>query len=139
MSFKLSVTDRGGYLFFTITGENSRETVAAYMGEVIAACEKYDCFRILIHEDLSGPRLEAMDVFNLTSEGAMRVLGRFEAVAYVDEEMGAMADFAESVAVNRGMPIRFFSNLVDAERWIESRIEGEAEQYVFWDGGDRKS
>ena len=139
MSFNLSVSDRGGYLFFTITGTNSRETVNEYSNEVISTCEKYDCFRVLIHEKLSGPRLEAMDVFNLASEGAMRVLGRFEAVAYVDEEMGAMADFAESVAVNRGMPVRFFSNVEDAERWIESRIEGEAEQYVFWSGGDRRS
>jgi hypothetical protein len=139
MSFELSISDRGEYLFFTVTGENSVETVFNYMKEVMAACEKHDCYRILIHENLSGPRLEAMAVFNVASEGAMQLLGRLEAVAYVDEAMGAMADFAESVAVNRGMPIAFFSTIEDAERWIESRIEGEAEQYIFWDGGDRES
>ena len=139
MSFKLNVERRDDYLHFTVTGINARETVSNYMKEVIAACEKHDCYRVLIHEKLTGPRLEAMDVFNLASEGAMRLLGRFEAVAYVDEEMGAMGDFAESVAVNRGMPIAFFSNIEDAERWIKSRTEGEAEQYIFWDGGDRGS
>jgi hypothetical protein len=137
MSFKLSVDDRGEYLFFTVTGENTRENVSGYMREVMATCEKRDCFRALIHEKLTGPRLEAMDVFNLTSEGAMRVLGRFEAIAYVDEQMGEMGDFAESVAVNRGLPLAFFSNVAEAEQWIESRTEGEAEQYIFWDGGDR--
>lgn len=137
MTFELNVDHRGEYLHFTVTGINSRETVFNYMKEVLAACEKHDCYRALIHEKLSGPRLEAMDVFNLASEGAMRLLGRFEAIAYVDEEMGEMGDFAESVAVNRGMPIAFFSNLEDAERWIGSRTEGESEQYIFWDGGDR--
>ena len=139
MTFKLNVDNRGDYLFFTVTGTNTSETVSGYMAEVVAACEKHDCFRILIHEKLEGPRLEAMDVFNLASEGAMRVLGRFEAIAYVDEQMGSMGDFAESVAVNRGMPLAFFPNVRDAEKWIESRTEGEAEQYIFWDGGDRKT
>ena len=34
----------------------------------------------------------------------MDAMGIFEAMAYVDPQMGQMAEFAETVAVNRGMP-----------------------------------
>jgi hypothetical protein len=139
MSYKFSVEDRGDYLYVEVTGENSRETVLNYMQEVLTAAEKHDCFRVLINERLTGPRLEAMDVYNLASEGAMRVLGRFEAIAYVDEAMGDMGDFVESVSVNRGMPLAFFSNVEDAREWIQSRTEGPDEQYHFWDGGKKVS
>lgn len=137
MSYKHSVENRGDYLYIEVTGENSRETVMNYMQDVLTAAEKHDCFRVLINERLTGARLEAMDVYNLASEGAMRLLGRFEAIAYVDEEMGDMGDFVESVAVNRGMPLAFFSNVEDARVWIQSRIEGSDEQYHFWDGGKK--
>ncbi len=135
MSYQLSIEDRGNYLYFDVTGTNSRETVLSYMQDVLAAAEKHDCFRVLIHEKLTGPRLEAMEVFTLASEGAMRLLGKFESIAYVEEEMGEMGDFVESVAVNRGMPLAFFSNVEDAREWIQNRIEGTDEQYMFWDGG----
>ncbi len=136
MSYKLTVENRGDYLYMEVTGTNSRETVLNYMQDVLVAAEKHDCFRVLINERLTGPRLETMDVFNLASDGAMRVLGRFEAIAYVDEAMvGEMGDFVESVAVNRGMPLAFFSNVEDARVWIQNRIEGTDEQYHFWDGG----
>jgi hypothetical protein len=135
MSYKLSFEDRGDYLYIEVTGENSRETVLNYMQDVLTIAEKHDCFRVLINERLTGPRLEAMEVYNLASEGAMRLLGRFEAIAYVDEAMGEMGDFVESVSVNRGMPLAFFSNVEDALEWIQSRTEGPDEQYHFWDGG----
>lgn len=137
MSYEISVENRGDYLYFEVTGTNSRATVNEYMDDIVAACEKHDCFRVLINEQLSGPRMEVMDVFRLASDGAMRLLGKFEAIAYVDEAMGEMGDFVESVAINRGMPLAFFSNVDDATVWIKSRIEGNDEQYHFWDGGDR--
>lgn len=135
MAYKCIVENRGKYLYIEVTGTNSRETVLDYMKEVLAAAEKHDCYRVLINERLTGPRLDAMEVYNLASEGAMRLLGRFEAIAYVDEQMGELGDFVESVSVNRGMPLAFFSNVEDAREWIESRIEGSDEQYHFWDGG----
>jgi hypothetical protein len=39
----------------------------------------------------------------------------FEALAYVDPLMGDRADFAEAVAINRGMPIAMFSAVEDAQ------------------------
>jgi len=106
------------YLHATVTGTNSRESVQQYMDEVLAECQKRECFRVLIEERLEGPRLDAMDVFAMASEGSMRALGVFEAVAYVDPQMGKMKDFAESVAVNRGLPISSFFSVAEAEQWL---------------------
>lgn len=75
----------------------------SYLQDVVAACQERDCFRVLIDEQLDGDRLDTLEIFSLTSEGAMRSLGIFQAIAYVDPLMGAMAKFAETVAVNRGM------------------------------------
>ena len=134
MSHQVTVENREKYLYFKVTGENSPETIGAYMKDIVELCRKHDCFRILINECLTGPRLPTMDVFNVASEGAMQLLGQFDAIAYVDAQMGDMGDFVESVAVNRGMPLAFFSDIREAEEWIRDRPDGADEQYIFWKG-----
>ncbi len=119
------------YIAATITGTNSRTAVAQYLQEVLAESVRQDCFRVLIDERLEGPRLDVMEVFAVVSEGSMKALGRFEAMAYVDEQMGDMASFAETVAINRGMPIAVFDNLEDARAWLSRQKPGADEQNIF--------
>ena len=109
------------YLHATVTGTSSRASVEQYIDEVLAECRKQQCFRLLIEERLAGPRLDAMDVFAMASEGSMRALGVFEAVAYVDPQMGKMKDFAESVAVNRGLPLSSFFSVAEAVQWLHEQ------------------
>jgi hypothetical protein len=121
MTCEVAFEQHPTYLHATVTGNNSRESVQQYMDDVLAECKKQQCFRVLIEERLEGPRLDAMDVFAMVSEGSMRVLGVFEAVAYVDPEMGNLKDFAESVAVNRGLPFSTFNSVADAEKWLREQ------------------
>ena len=86
---------------------------------------------MLIDEKLDGPRLDFSDVFSVASEGAMRAMGIFQAIAYVEPEMGDMGEFAETVAVNRGMPVRIFANVPDAERWLLRQTDSAAENAIF--------
>lgn len=134
MSYKLEIEQRPGYLYFRIDGENSRETIPRYMSDVVHECHERDCFRALVHECLSGPRLSPMEVFSVASEGSMDILGVFDAVAYVDEKMGEMLDFAETVAVNRGMPLAMFANLAKAEKWLLEQQPGQEEKSIFVSG-----
>ena len=133
MSFQITFEKFPTYLHATVTGKNSREVVTQYMTRLTQECIKSDCFRVLIEERLEGPRLPAMEVFSVASEGSMKALGQFEAIAYVDESMGEMAEFAETVAVNRGLPIATFDNVEEARRWLLGRKSGSDEQYIFWD------
>lgn len=118
MAYEINFEKHPTYIHVTVTGDNSHETVTQYMEEVMAECTRQDCFRILIEECLEGPRLATIDLFSLISEGSASALGVFEAIAYVDEQMGEMGEFAETVAVNRGIPAAVFNSVPDAEAWL---------------------
>lgn len=131
MSYQITVEQRPDYLYFEVTGTNAAESVQAYLDDVLSACKKHDCYRALVHERLAGPRLKVDDVFDIASEGAMKALGIFQAIAYVDEQMGDMSYFLETVAINRGMPIKVFRTLAHAEHWLEHELEGTGEHEIF--------
>jgi hypothetical protein len=136
-SFQLHSELRSGYLYARVTGQNSAETVQHYMQDIVAECQNQQCFRVLIDEQLDGPRLDAIEIFSIASDGAMNTLGVFQAIAYVDPHMGDMADFAETVAVNRGMPVKSFSTIAEAEDWLLRQDEGSSEKDIFEDHNSR--
>jgi hypothetical protein len=79
---------------------------------------------VLIEERLEGPRLGMMDVFQIAAEGSSRAQGKFEAIAYVDVNAAHdLMKFAETVAANRALPVRVFSSLSEAEKWLLSNGE----------------
>ena len=91
------------------------------MEDVLRECSNRKCFRVLIEERLEGPRLGMLDVFEIVSKRRANSPS-LEAMAYVD--VLAKSDtmhFAETVAVNRALPVHVFSTVAEAEKWI-SRI-----------------
>jgi hypothetical protein len=125
VSYQLSVTQKPSYLHIVVTGQNSRDTVARYMDEVVRECTARSCPRVLVEERLTGPRLGTVEVFTLVSAGSLRFMGALKSMAYVDVNgMGGTMDFAESVAVNRAFPVRVFSNVAAAEKWLQSSAPG---------------
>ncbi len=119
MTYKLSIEQKHAYLHVIVTGRNSRENVALYLEEVLREFTARRCSRVLIEERLEGPRLGTIDVFRVATEGSMRALGMLEAVAYVDVNAeGDLMQFAETVAVNRELPVTVFPTVADAEKWL---------------------
>lgn len=135
MDYRISFEHHPGYLHAIVTGSNSAENVIAYLSDIIDECRRIECYRVLIDEQLEGPRLEANDVFQIASTGAIKSLGVFQAVAYVDPQMGDMADFAETVAINRGMPVKTFTSVEQARDWLMRQKEGPEEQQIFHGDG----
>ena len=122
MAYQLKIEQKPGYLHFTVTGRNSPDTVAGYMQEVMAEVTARRCPRVLIVENLDGPRLGTMEVFAMVTSGAKRFHGLLEALAFVDlNGEGGVMRFAEDVAVNRGIPVRVFGNVDGAEKWLLAR------------------
>jgi hypothetical protein len=127
MSYKLTFTQKPGYLHAVVTGENSEEMVMRYLEELQRECAARNCRRLLIEERLEGPRLGTTSVFEIASEASERAQGQFNAIAYVDVNAdGDRMKFAETVAVNRGHPVRVFSSVRDAESWLLGLSEGDA-------------
>ncbi len=119
MTYDLSITPKSTYLHAVVTGKNTSGNVLSYLEEIRSECVARNCFRILIEERLEGRRLGMMEVFDLAAQGSMKSVGLFQAIAYVDENaIGNSMAFAETVARNRGIPIRVFPTVSDAEKWL---------------------
>jgi hypothetical protein len=119
MSYVLTLHQKPTYLHAVVTGPNTRENVEGYLEDVQSECEARNCFRVLIEERLDGPRLETIDVFEIVQRGSDRAPGGLAAIAYVDvNARGDLMRFAETVAVNRGLPVAVFATVADAEKWL---------------------
>lgn len=119
MSYQLTITPKGTYLHAVVTGRNSKENVMRYLADIRRECSARACCRVLIEERLDGPRLAIMDVFQIAAEGSSRAQGKLEAIAYVDvNAKGDLMQFAETVAVNRSLPVKVFASVDAAERWL---------------------
>jgi hypothetical protein len=119
MNYKLTFNQKPSYLHVVVTGRNSRENVERYFEELRSECVARACVRVLVEERLEGPRLEALEVFEIVSQGSGEARGNFKAFAHVDvNAVGDLMQFAEMVAVNRGVPVIVFPTVADAERWL---------------------
>ena len=122
ISYKLAFMQKTGYLHVIATGRNTKENVAMYLADVMTECKKRNCSRVLIEERLEGPRLKFTDVFLIASEAASSADGTLKSISYVDMNAeGDLMKFAETVASNRSMPVMVFTNLQDAEKWLNER------------------
>ena len=119
MTYKLTITRNNSYLHAIVTGQNSKENVIQYLKEVLRECKARNCRKVLLEERLEGPRLTTFPVFEIASSGSRDASGNFEAIAYVDvNAKGDLMKFAETVAVNRGLPVAVFSTVAEAKKWL---------------------
>jgi hypothetical protein len=119
MPYQLQITEKPTYLHAVVTGRNTTENVAAYLKDLLRECEARQCFNVLIEEKLEGRRLETWDVYQIASENSTLARGFFRSVAYVDVNAGGeLMKFAETVANNRGVPMRLFASVAEAEAWL---------------------
>ena len=134
MSYKLTIHQKPGYLHAIVTGQDTRENVERYLEEIRRECVARNCFRVLVEERLEGPRLGTMDVFQIVSEGSSKASGIYKAFAYVDvNAKGNLMQFAETVAVNRGVPVVVFPTVADAEKWLLSEDSRDTEPHAAAD------
>jgi hypothetical protein len=119
MTYKLTFSEKHNYLHAKVTGQNSIGNVKRYLEAVVQKCKDTKCSRLLIEEQLEGSRLDTLNVFEIAVEGSIRVRGLFRAIAYVDvNAKGELMQFAETVAVNRALPVRVFQTVAEAEQWL---------------------
>ena len=139
MPYKLKIIQKPGYLHAIVTGQNSLENVKRYLEEIRGECIARNCFRVLVEERLDGPRLGTMDVFMIVAEESGKARGTIREIAYVDVNAeGDLMQFAETVAVNRGMRVAVFSTVANAERWLVNENRKRAKPAAKGAGGVRR-
>ena len=122
--YQLTVEEKSGYAHFRITGTNTPDAVRGYLEDVYQTSMRNKYTAILIEEDLQGPSLGLFDIFAIVNEGSARDFGVPHRIAYIDmnpEHSRADMAFAETAAVNRGMNMRLFSTVAEAEQWLARR------------------
>jgi hypothetical protein len=121
VSYKLTIREEPAFLHAIVTGVNSKENVIRYLEEVQRECMTRGCTRVLIEEHLKGSRLDTLSVFQIAAGGSSSLKHRFEAIAYVDSNAeGDLMEFAETVAVNRDLPVSVFGSVRAARDWLLS-------------------
>lgn len=120
MTYDVQFVHMPDYIHAIVTGKNSRENFLGYIDDVLEESKRTQCRRILIEEKLAGPRLSESELFIVVDEASRRAFGFFDALAFVDEQIGETRYFAETVAVNRGIPIAIFRDVEQAEQWLHS-------------------
>jgi hypothetical protein len=126
MTYQFTIEREPGYLHAKVAGENSPDSVRRSFADVRRACETHACPNILVEEHLAGPSLHPLEIFRLVEEGSRDVWPVVHRFAYVDtnpEHNAARMQFAETVAVNRGVNIRRFDSVDDARAWLNAQIE----------------
>ena len=120
MTYKLTFRTNANYLHAIVTGQNRLENIKGYLRQIFHECQANNCSQLLIEERLEGPRLNTIDVFKIASEESQIAFGVLRAIAYVDiNAEGDLMKFAENVAANRGLHVRNFSTLAEADQWLE--------------------
>ncbi len=67
-----------------------------------------------------------LDVFEIVADVSKKAVGLLKAVGYVDVNAeGDLMKFAETVALNRSLPMRVFSTVAEAEQWLLSKESSE--------------
>ena len=126
MTYHLEMTRKPTYLHVIVTGQNTKENILKYLEEIRRECLSCKCTRVLVEERLDGPRFSTMDVFETADKGSMGAVGVFDAFAYVDvHAVGNSIHFAETVARNRGVPMRAFPTVTAAEGWLLEDVRAD--------------
>jgi hypothetical protein len=132
VSYDLKIVPNEDYLHVTVHGINSPETVLGYLSEVRDACVRHASKKVLIEENLQGPGLGVVGIFEVVTKASTNVWPAILRIAYVDvnpEHDPKTMKFAETVASNRGVNVRVFSGVEHAEQWLVSeRISSPANQ-----------
>jgi len=121
MSYQLAIDVTPGYLHARVTGENSREAVLGYLADLRQACLAHDRTNVLVEENLRGPSLDMVTIFRVIAGDAAQNAVVGLRIAYVDTNPEHAADrmqFAETVAVNRGIQVRVFASVAEAVAWL---------------------
>ena len=125
MAHTLKVRNQGSYLHLIAEGDTTVEDVTGYLAEALKKCTELRCPNVLIGENLKGPSLGIFAVYEIVTKICWQAASVVRQVAYVDtnpESKKEVNQFAETTAINRGVNVKLFETVAEAENWLEKTI-----------------
>lgn len=121
MDYRITVDERPDHIFVNVWGRNTTEIITRYSNDVREACVRLRKTNVLIVVNLAGENLSMLDVYRSVSAGSELARDMGMRVAYVDANPERTTDnmhLAENVAATRGIEVRTFRSIAEAERWL---------------------
>jgi hypothetical protein len=118
--------DREGYLYAFFSGRRDNlDDAIKYWRRAVEECHKRAYKKLLVEQDFPVP-LSTADAYYLASAISKMPVTRLK-IAFVDRdlEQNDINMFAGTVAGNRGVMGRIFTNVSDAERYLASKPRKE--------------
>ena len=118
--YQISFEQRPRYLYATVRGDNTGETIRRYLADIREACLRFAQRNVLLVVELQGPGMSMLDVYKAVAAGFDEAAGTGIRAAYVDLLDHSLANMllAENVAMTRGLPVRTFKDVAAAEAWL---------------------
>lgn len=113
--------DRDGFLYAYVSGEEDSVAISEeYFQRTINEAYKRDKKKLLIEENFPN-QPSVIDIYTVTVSISKMLTAPLK-IAFVDRmaEQNSLNMFAETVAVNRGVHGRVFSDIRAAEKWLKS-------------------
>jgi SpoIIAA-like len=121
MAYDFSVEQKPAYLHAKVSGDLTRLNALQFLVDAYQACIDRNVNSLLLEVAFTGG-LHLGEVYSVISERSQA--GRnLERIAYVNANPDLprdTAEFAELVAQNRGVNVRLFRTLSEAEQWLQS-------------------
>ena len=116
---QLTITFEGDHIQVISDGDKDFAFAVDLWTQVVAMCQKHNCFNVLGIANTSKP-VEAMEGYDHAGLFQNLAITQEYQVAWVELNPDAMdmADFIETVLVNRGLPGRVFGSVDDAKTWL---------------------
>ena len=120
MSYKIDMKNEPDYLYVEATGTRSIETIAAIIQDYVEACDKHGYKKVLLDAQRLTGKLSITNIYQMAKEQAKKYKEHSRLkVAVVDlEENRDRFRFFETVLVNIGFEVRFFSEVAAAQQWL---------------------
>jgi hypothetical protein len=123
MSYTITFVQKKDYLHARIIADSTPENVLNSLSEIQQTCLNYKYRKVLIEDGFSGPTISTFDIFAIIEKMSPTISPEIQQIAYVDVEKKHDPEslrFAETVAVNRGVNIKYFIDIKLAEQWLEN-------------------
>ena len=120
-SYRITIEQRPQYLYVTVTGNSSVETIARYIADIREACLRLRVSKVLAVVNLDGPGVSMLDLYKVVAAASDDTAGSGLRAAYVELNpirSDANMQMAENVALTRGIPMRTFRDVEKAEAWL---------------------
>jgi SpoIIAA-like len=121
MSYHLQIEEHPKYLHAAASGANTAENVLRFLREAYEACLKRQASAVLLEMRFEGPSLDTGSIYSVIAQRSDtgKQMRKIAYVAQPDREV-TKSKFAETVAINRGVNVRLFSDVDAARKWLES-------------------